>query len=281
MNRVVLLSDGEANVGPQTPEELAALGRKLGAKGLSVTTVGLGLDYNETLMARLAGASDGNHVFVKSPADLETVFQQEFMDAATVVARDASIRVQFGKGVTPVRVYGYDGKIEGQDVSVEIPQLQADMEKYAIVEAKLKTAAAPGTQTLAKVTAQYVVIADGKKVSEEQDSRIRLVADSKEADQSRNVAVMEKVIVQTATENNDEALAAINSGDLKKGRELLERNRVMLEGKASEYQSETLRDLSAQVREYEGMAAKPAAAPEAKKAMQQQIYNEKTQKKYK
>ena len=59
VNRVILLSDGMANVGPSSPRELAELGRKLGAEGISVSTIGLGLDYNEDLMQRLAAASDG------------------------------------------------------------------------------------------------------------------------------------------------------------------------------------------------------------------------------
>jgi Mg-chelatase subunit ChlD len=61
VNRVILLSDGLANVGPQSPTELGALGASLGKEGISVTTIGLGLGYNEDLMTRLAGYSDGNH----------------------------------------------------------------------------------------------------------------------------------------------------------------------------------------------------------------------------
>src|SRR6185295_11718885 len=54
VNRVILLSDGLANVGPSTPEELGRLGASLLGEGISVTTIGLGLGYNEDLMARLA-----------------------------------------------------------------------------------------------------------------------------------------------------------------------------------------------------------------------------------
>ena len=70
VNRVILVSDGLANVGPSTPSEVASLGRDLAGKGISVTTIGLGLDYNEDLMQRWAAASDGNHAFVESPRQL-------------------------------------------------------------------------------------------------------------------------------------------------------------------------------------------------------------------
>ena len=54
VNRVILLSDGLANVGPSTPNELGKLGLSLAKEGISVTTIGLGLGYNEDLMTQLA-----------------------------------------------------------------------------------------------------------------------------------------------------------------------------------------------------------------------------------
>ncbi|MEE9587608.1 MAG: VWA domain-containing protein, partial [Hyphomicrobiaceae bacterium] len=70
VNRVILLSDGLANVGPSRPEDLAELARDVVREGISVTTIGLGLGYNEDLMAKLAYNSDGNHAFVEHPGDL-------------------------------------------------------------------------------------------------------------------------------------------------------------------------------------------------------------------
>jgi len=58
INRVMLLSDGIANVGPSSNREIAQLGSRLSNYGVSVTTIGLGDDYNETLMTALAEASE-------------------------------------------------------------------------------------------------------------------------------------------------------------------------------------------------------------------------------
>ena len=69
----MLLSDGLTNVGPDSPAELGALGASLETKGIAVSTIGLGLGYNEDLMARLAGRSDRNHAFVEHPRDLARV----------------------------------------------------------------------------------------------------------------------------------------------------------------------------------------------------------------
>jgi Ca-activated chloride channel family protein len=61
------MSDGLANVGPHRPSDFERLGQRLGAQGITVTTVGLGRGYNEDLMAGLASASDGNHAFAHTP----------------------------------------------------------------------------------------------------------------------------------------------------------------------------------------------------------------------
>src|SRR4029453_6495545 len=60
INRVILLSDGLANVGPSSPRDLRQLGHALSERGLAVSTIGVGDDYNEDLMAGLAEASDAN-----------------------------------------------------------------------------------------------------------------------------------------------------------------------------------------------------------------------------
>ncbi|MCC6699262.1 MAG: VWA domain-containing protein, partial [Candidatus Hydrogenedentes bacterium] len=88
VNRIILLSDGLANVGPSSPGELEDLGRSLGSEGIAVTTLGLGLDYNEDLMTRLAQRSDGNHMFVENTTDLAKAYSIEFGDVMSVVAQD-------------------------------------------------------------------------------------------------------------------------------------------------------------------------------------------------
>ena len=52
---MILISDGMANIGPSKPYELAELGRALSKQNISVSTIGLGLGYNEDLMTQLAG----------------------------------------------------------------------------------------------------------------------------------------------------------------------------------------------------------------------------------
>ena len=102
VNRVILLSDGLANVGPNTPGALGDLGASLAKDGISVTTLGLGTGYNEDLMTQLAQKSDGNHSFVECSSDLVKIFNCEFGDVLSVVAQEVSITIKCRDGIRPV-----------------------------------------------------------------------------------------------------------------------------------------------------------------------------------
>ena len=137
LNRVVLLSDGQANVGPRRPEDFAKLGRELLQQGISVSTIGLGMQYNEDLMLQLARASDGNHTFVGETTDLIQVFNKEFDDVLASCAQTVSIDVELRPGVRVVRALSRDGKIEGQTAQFQLNQVYAATEHYVLMEVEV------------------------------------------------------------------------------------------------------------------------------------------------
>lgn len=151
VNRIVLLSDGIANVGPSSPQDLGRLGAALSKEGMTVTTLGLGLDYNEDLMTELALRSDGNHAFIKNSDELAGIFQREFGDILSVVAQRIEIRIRCAQGVRPVRVLGREADIRGQEVTVAMNQLYAKQEKYVLLEVEIPEGAAETDAPVAEV----------------------------------------------------------------------------------------------------------------------------------
>ncbi|MBI5091074.1 MAG: VWA domain-containing protein [Candidatus Hydrogenedentes bacterium] len=146
VNRIILLSDGMANVGPSSPGELGDLGMSLGREGIAVTTIGLGLDYNEDLMTKLAMKSDGNHMFAENAVDLDKVFAREFGDVLSVVAQNVKVTINCAEGVRPIRVLGREADVAGRSVSVAMNQLYGSQAKYVILEVEVP-GGAKGSQT--------------------------------------------------------------------------------------------------------------------------------------
>ncbi len=186
VNRVILLSDGLANVGPSTPGELAELGRKLASKGISVSTIGLGLDYNEDLMQRLAAASDGNHAFVERPSDLAEIFDREFGDALSVSARDITIIIECKLGFKPMRILGRDGSIAGDKVTLKLNQMQADNERYVVVELQAPEGRSEGAAEVADVTVTYVGPRQGRRAGPRRGQAQRALLGQREGRRGRH-----------------------------------------------------------------------------------------------
>ena len=156
VSRAILLSDGIANVGPSTPTDLAELGHRLANQGISVSTIGLGLGYNEDLMARLANSSDGTHQFAESADDLAQAFDWQFGKMASVVANGTEVTINFADNVTPIRVLGREGNVSTHSAYFNLNEIFSTHETYALVEAKVKTPTTAHQQlTLAHTIISY------------------------------------------------------------------------------------------------------------------------------
>src|SRR5262245_58598548 len=94
LNRVLLLSDGLANVGETNPDAIATDVNRLARQGVSTTTMGLGDDYNEDLLEAMAQSGDGNYYYIESPKQLADIFQTELQGLMATFGNKVSLGVQ-------------------------------------------------------------------------------------------------------------------------------------------------------------------------------------------
>jgi len=214
VNRVVLLSDGQANVGPQSPQMLGRLGASLSKEGITVTTLGLGLGYNEDLMTELALRSDGNHAFIRNSEELAAVFQSEFGDILSVVAQRISVKVHCAEGIRPVRVLGREADITGQDVTVTMNQLYAKQNKFVLLEVELPEGTAENDIPVADVKVTYVNALTAQEDEVASRSVARRSAEKDRIAQSVNKDVMVEVAKFISTEKEAVAVELSDKGDL-------------------------------------------------------------------
>jgi Ca-activated chloride channel homolog len=112
INRVILLSDGVANVGATDPEGILAAVRDYAAQGMYLTTIGFGMgDYNDLLMEQLANDGDGNYAYVDTLNEARRVFVENLTGTLQVIARDARVQVDFNPElVADYRLLGYENR---------------------------------------------------------------------------------------------------------------------------------------------------------------------------
>ena len=280
INRVILLSDGLANVGPSTPAELGRLGQKAAGDGVSITTIGLGLGYNEDLMARLAGASDGNHAFVEHPDQLVDIFNKEFGDVLSVVAQEITIIIECRSGFTPKRVLGRDADISGQRVELKLNQVYGGQEKYAIVEIEVPAGQAVGeVSDIASVDVGYTSMSSKAREAVKETVDGRFSDSAEEAEASIDKTVMTAVTTQIANETSEQAVMLRDQGDIAAAKELLEKNADYLNTMAGKLAAPELSGLGQQNLD-NANALSEEDWTKSRKEMRAQQHKQKYQQKY-
>lgn len=279
VNRVILLSDGQANVGPDSPEALGELGADLGREGISVSTLGLGNGYNEDLMSRLAASSDGNHAFIENPRDLARVFQAEFRDAMSIVAMDVEIVITCRPGVRPLRIMNRDGDIRGGQIRIKLNQVLAAQEKYILVELELPIGSNSQTVQIADCQVNYQN--QSKKAPETRSASVSASYSNDLAAIKSSVRkdVREQVVLQLATEANEAAVKLRDQGETEKAKQALKENSDRLKGAAIELDSPELKAYGEQNAQAADDLDKKDWSSQ-RKALKEEQYQNKTQQSY-
>ncbi len=279
VNRVILLSDGLANVGPRNPGQIARLGEKAAEKGVAITTIGLGLGFNEDLMTKLAFSSDGNHAFVEHPEDLVSIFNSEFGDVLSVVAQQIEIIIEFEHGYRPVRSLGRNSSVRGNKLTFKLNQLYGKQTKRVVVEFEQDGQHAAGRQVVAKVSTRYKNMADKQVSRTQSDVHAEYTESSARAEKSIDRKVMTSVVRQIAIEANEKAVSLRDKGQVKEAKQLLESNASYLREQADKLSSkdlEKLRDDNLN----DAAAVSSSQWNKQRKAMRARQYKGKTQQSY-
>ena len=110
--RVIVCSDGDANVGPTSHQQILALIQRQRAAGVTLGTVGFGMgNYRDGLMEQLANQGDGSYAYVDSEAEARRLFQEDLTSSLQLVARDAKVQVAFDPArVARYRLVGYENR---------------------------------------------------------------------------------------------------------------------------------------------------------------------------
>ncbi len=276
VNRVILLSDGLANRGPSSPGELAELGARLVREGISVTTLGLGLGYNEDLMTQLAMASEGNHAFIENAGELAAIFDYEFGDVLSVVAQDVVIKIRCAEGIRPLRVLGRDAEIFASTVIVHMNQLYSQQDKHVLLEIELPATVAGEVKNAADVTVTYDNMITKRTDELKGLANFEVSASLREIEGRINREVMTEAVALLANAESKRAVVLRDQGRVSEARDVLEKNAEYLEQEAGKYNSQRLKSLSAD-QEKSAEAVDDRSWSRTRKLLREQQYKTDTQ----
>ena len=224
LNRVLLLTDGQANRGIYEPKALINTAREKAASGIITTTIGFGSYFNEDLLISIADAAEGNFYFIQSPEDAVQVFDIEMESLVSVVAQNLTVKLQLEDEITVSEILNdYSSQDGKNELEIFIGDVYGVEGKPLALQFELPVIFSVGKQKVATVTYSYETIIDDKIQQITNTLPVTITVDTPE-----NIAQLEPdaEITQQATQlriakKKDEAICFADKGDYQQAAKIL------------------------------------------------------------
>jgi Ca-activated chloride channel family protein len=221
--KVLLLSDGLANVGFTDQPTLVEMARNAAEKGVGTTTIGFGADFAEELLTGMADAGRGNAYFAETPEQAPGIFQQEFEGLLNTVVQNVSVEIRPSPEVQMVRVLNeYPATEVPGGVQLQLGDAFAEERRRVVFELHIPELARLGVAKVADVVVRYVAVGEGIAAHElTLPITVNMVTADEAAAGEADVEVVEEVLVQKAAKAQEEARKKADEGDWEGAKKLL------------------------------------------------------------
>ena len=171
-NRVIVASDGDANIGSTSPTEILKQIEKYVNKGITLTTLGFGRgNFNDELMEQIANKGNGNYYYIDSDVESQRIFSGEkLFSSLDVVAKDLKIQLEFdSESVQSYRLIGYENRDIADSLfavdTTDAGEIGPNHQVTAFYEVKLNS---EGVSSLGKVRIRYQIDGVAEELLEEE-----------------------------------------------------------------------------------------------------------------
>ncbi len=176
--KVILISDGLANHGLTDPAALGQMASGAAVQRIAVSTVGVGLDFNEALMTALADYGAGRYHFLENPNAFAAVLAHEFETARDVAAAGLELRIPLKHGLQVVDAGGFPIRIDGEAAVIRPGDLLSAEQRRIFLTLQLP-ADRPRRYILDGVTVRYQQAGATRTLVSGQSLDVACVADDK------------------------------------------------------------------------------------------------------
>ena len=240
VKRLIVLSDGMANLGEVDPTALTHLASAHTEEGVAVSTLGVGLDFNEDLLAAMADAGGGHYHFADRPDRLNALFADELSSASQVVGQELSLHIQLAPGVA-VRWASGRTEVAGSEVSAFLGDLHSGETRKIVVKLSVPDSAT-GEIAVADVDLRYHPRGGDPHGSAHASVDEHITADAAEADASRDHEAGVQAARVIAADALDQGVRTWADGKTEAARQALQAAHTQLTNLAGRYDAPELQE---------------------------------------
>jgi Ca-activated chloride channel homolog len=151
-NAVILLTDGIANAGVVDPDQIAQDARSYTERGIHLSTIGLGSDFNDALLTELAKQGQGGYHFIDSGQEMDKVFRRDALGLLAKVATDLSLTLTPAEGVGLIEITGQQAALPAGPITVPMRDMGYGDSQVLLVRLSMDTRRMGGEMPLMPLT---------------------------------------------------------------------------------------------------------------------------------
>lgn len=214
LSRVLVLTDGEPTAGIKDFQSIVNQVGELKQRGVVVTALGFGGEYNEELMAGMARRSGGNYYYIAQPSLIPEVFRREMETLMTISAKNVRVRFTLPRGVQCRYVYGVPSpRLDRRTVEFTLPDVERGAAVTNLTEMEFAAHAA-GVYRVARVDVTYDDVVSGRTETLGADVALEFVADRVAVEASKNPVVQRELEVHLASRNLEKTMMGMRTQQL-------------------------------------------------------------------
>lgn len=236
VRRVVLLSDGLANQGETDPHRISDMALSARNRGVGVTTMGVGLDYDEDLMQSIAESGGGKYYYIEDPCQVAEFFEQEIGVLFNMVTKGVMLEIVPGEHVKNVEVLGYTTRREGNNLLVSMGDFYFGENRSMLIRLDLDGLEADRA-VLGKVKLQYTDSADGREITTPMEIAVQTTPHAELVEERENRDVSVESILVAADQEHEDFIRLYEQGRVADAKDRLENLSAKLERELAKYQN--------------------------------------------
>lgn len=260
VNRVILMSDGHANIGITNMPRLVGLSSTALQSKVSVSTIGVGLDYNEDLMTRMANEGAGNYYFVDKPSSIVGFLDAELKGLAATVAKNTAVVIKLGDGVTLQELHGFAHQNSGNQVYVSLAEFHSQEKKNILLKLRVN-ANELGNRPIITTNLSYDDVVSDKPAHHSLALTSVVTSDSGEAEQMVNADVIARVQQVEVAETMENAMNLWNEGNTAEAEKIIDNTQQQMRRRRTKYKFKGAARYDAADKEMDDMKRQINSAP--------------------
>jgi Ca-activated chloride channel family protein len=210
VTRVLLLTDGEPTAGLRDFQSIVNQVADLKARGIVVTALGFGPEYNEELMAGIARRSGGNYYYIARPEEIPGVFRQEMETVLGVAAKNVRLRFDLPRGSQVRQVYGSPPNFGARSAEINLGDLERGTTVTKLWEMDWEPRRA-GTFRVAKVMMTWDDATTGRTETTHANAVVEFIADTAQVAAGADPVVAQELSVVQAGRNLEKTMMGMRT----------------------------------------------------------------------